>query len=354
MSLRLLNHGRRKTARAISKFWIFVDAGRKFTIELPLWHPTNVSSSQWELAVLFRFHGCAACREAAGAPPCAPGVLPLRVSRFGLSRVLSTMAFTKGWTMNTTNRIALVFVASTLGLAGCDTESDVLTSTQQALLQTGEGSWVEWCPKTDSTSDMAAFMAQATQGLACTQQDEDEVCGLNLDSQGCGWNTRNCVAGHVQAATTVTLGCPASRTETPVNRMSCSDALASGNSGDVCSWQGACSRTTADACCIEVAACVSQGVSTNVVQRNRICAPGCTNVVAQPEPIITSCADASTAIGQYAASCSAGLVCVQTGPNEMTSISDMTNTGQLAMAPLYFCVDGKFMFAPSPLATLIF
>ncbi len=259
--------------------------------------------------------------------------------------------------MNTATRRLMVLAFTAFAATGCDTQSDVLTSSTQGRLLKADGTWTDWCAQGDSLNvsfDMATFMAEAQQGSVCTEQDETTACGLNLDASGCSWNIRNCVGGHVQAITTATIGCPVSQTATTTASWSdCASALANGSSGDACSWQSACSQATDDPCCIEVAICADLGVKT-VVQRNRICAPDCTGIAADTsQPQVSTCADAAAAIDHYAVPCAASLACSQTGQATFVDITAADNA-TASGSPLYFCADGKVVFAPNPLTTLVY
>ena len=275
--------------------------------------------------------------------------------------VLWTMVSTKGLTMNKANRCLTALALTVVATMACDTQSDVLTSTSQNRLQKSDGTWTNWCALELSSNslsfDMAAFMTEAKQGLVCeTTQSASTGCGLALDSQGCAWDERNCVDGHVQAITTATLGCPASRTAATTNASpDCASALANGATGDGCSWQGVCSRTTDDPCCIETAMCSNRfGGSQAVVQRTRICAPDCTQIAADAtEPAISTCAAASSAVAYYAVSCDASLICIRTGPNTFVDIANAVST-DLWEPQLYFCANGKFMVASLPFAATVY
>jgi hypothetical protein len=250
----------------------------------------------------------------------------------------------------------MLLVLSAFATTGCDAKVDVLTSSNGAKLQRSDGTWANWCAQSlDFSFDMVTFMAEAQQGLVCTEQNETMACGSALDSHGCGWDVRNCVGGHVQAVTTTTIGCSASGTTATTNTWSdCASALANGNSGDTCSWQGACSRTTDDPCCIEAAICTDYGVSQTVVQRNRICAPGCTGITADTSKAkVSTCTDAPAAIDAYAVPCDSSLACTRTGVSTFADIANADNANVIN-SPLYFCADGKVMFVPGPFATMIY
>jgi hypothetical protein len=71
----------------------------------------------------------------------------------------------------------------------------------------------------------------------------------------------------------------------------CNAALASGLSGQACTFPTkTCARTTSDSCCIEGAQCTLRGNDT-LLERIRICAPGCTSLTpVSTAPVVTDCA----------------------------------------------------------------
>ncbi len=235
--------------------------------------------------------------------------------------------------------------AAAMLILGCDTPSDVLTTA--ASLRKSDGSWTEWCPP-----DLAPFIAEAKLGNTC--KNAPGSCGV-LTNNSCGVESRVCIDEHVQAVTAVTLGCPATRPDAASGYWtSCNDALTNGNSGEACSWVGACTRATEDACCIEMATCVLEGVEPSVVQRRRVCAPGCDSIQADAtQNKVSSCTEAVAAAEQFGAPCEAGLVCFSDSPNHVVDAST-TDGNQLRMANAHFCANGALMHARAMLYTSIF
>jgi hypothetical protein len=92
----------------------------------------------------------------------------------------------------------------------------------------------------------------------------------------------------------------------------CADALANGHSSDTCTWNGgACSRPTSDPCCIDITECYDFGGGP-IVERKRLCAPGCSNVTPDlSQPVMTACPTSSNFYGpcNFAAPCRGDFVC---------------------------------------------
>jgi hypothetical protein len=250
--------------------------------------------------------------------------------------------------MKQVTRCGWAVAVAALMVVGCDTPSDVLTS--GAGLQTSDGSWVDWCP-----DNLPPFLEAAKLGNAC--RDAKSACAMNMVgfAPGCSWDWRGCIDGHVQAVTSYTIGCPATGVDASGGYWtSCVDALANGESGQACSFTGACTRATEDPCCLEVGMCPATGRDPSLLQRNRICAHGCSALSADTsQPLISTCHDAVAAAGKFGSPCEPGLVCFSNRGLEVDDPTGATFDNNLILsASVHWCANGLLMYSTTALETM--
>jgi hypothetical protein len=108
----------------------------------------------------------------------------------------------------------------------------------------------------------------------------------------CNFSNWDCQNGIVYAETSELIDCPVDLpiATTAQKWTDCQAAVASGRTTDPCDWLGACSRTTEDPCCVEVAICGMSPGPDRSVYRYRMCAPGCTRLAPDSTgPVLTAC-----------------------------------------------------------------
>jgi hypothetical protein len=264
------------------------------------------------------------------------------------------MVFIIGGTVKQMIRMGWAVLGVAAAILGCDSQEEVLTS--NAGLQMDDGTWLEWCPQSDAPTELLAFFDAARLGSGC--KNVSTSCGASrTTTPGCGWDMRYCIEEKVEAITTDTLGCPATRDDISTgNWSSCDSAIAQGTSGQACSFGGSCTRATDDPCCVEVALCNEQVADVPVLQRNRVCAPGCATLTsnAQKSPV-TDCAGAVAAEREFGMPCQPGLVCFSSGPNALSDVHGVAfESASLNYATMHFCANGMLMHAPNALGTLVF
>jgi hypothetical protein len=194
-------------------------------------------------------------------------------------------------------------------------------------------------PEAPGIEGMRLFMAQSKMGDACASFGG---CGIGDEQEGCLGQYRNCLNEVLYALTLEHLDCPVV-TPSADSWSDCLLALQGGHSGDTCSWEGACLRPSTQTCCVELAMC---GSPVQQLYRARICAPGCTEISADPsQPTVTSCAGTSVGLNiNLGAPCQGSFIC--------TGGQDATGHLQATSADIAWCdhgmvVGGTFMPWPN-------
>jgi hypothetical protein len=125
-----------------------------------------------------------------------------------------------------------------------------------------------------------------------------------------------CRDGQAQVITMTAIDVPANGLWTPRNDgiswTTCDAALASGLTGQACTFPGkSCVTTTSDTCCIEGVQCAVAGGTSGLLERVRVCSPQCTNLKTDTTvPAVTDCASAMAAdMCHKTAPCSGNFVC---------------------------------------------
>jgi hypothetical protein len=116
-------------------------------------------------------------------------------------------------------------------------------------------------------------------------------CGSSRSTL-CSFANWDCQNGIVFAETSELIDCPVDLpiASTAVPWTDCQAAVATGRTKDPCDWQGACSQTTEDPCCAEVAICGMSAGPDRTVYRYRMCAPGCTRLSPDSTgPVLIAC-----------------------------------------------------------------
>ncbi len=177
--------------------------------------------------------------------------------------------------------------------------------------------------------------ADLTMGQACTDSDMCDPGGCFRDGAGgTQASFATCRNHQVQIIMMTLLDVPADGSGSPPNDgvswTDCNSALASGLTGEACTWPStSCVQTTTDSCCLEGAECVA-GNSTaqnGLLRRVRICAPGCTNL--KPDtttPVVTDCASAASVDTCHTtAACQGDFICYGLLNTQVTAFIDTNN-----------------------------